>query len=30
MKRIFPILLILALGQTVSAQDWAKEKLAKS
>ena len=30
MKRLFPILLILALGQTVSAQDWAKEKLAKS
>jgi len=30
MKKIFPILLILALGQTVSAQDWAKEKLAKS
>lgn len=30
MKRIFPILLILVLGQTVSAQDWAKEKLAKS
>ena len=30
MKRMFPILLILALGQTVSAQDWAKEKLAKS
>jgi carboxymethylenebutenolidase len=30
MKRLFPILLILASGQTVSAQDWAKEKLAKS
>jgi carboxymethylenebutenolidase len=30
MKRIFPILLILALGQTAGAQDWAKEKLAKS
>ena len=30
MKGLFPILLILALGQTVSAQDWAKEKLAKS
>jgi carboxymethylenebutenolidase len=30
MKRIFPILLILALGQTAAAQDWAKEKLAKS
>ena len=30
MKRMFPILLILALGQTASAQDWAKEKLAKS
>lgn len=30
MKKMFPILLILALGQTVSAQDWAKEKLAKS
>jgi carboxymethylenebutenolidase len=30
MKRIFPILLILALVQTAAAQDWAKEKLAKS
>jgi carboxymethylenebutenolidase len=30
MKRVFWVLLILALAQTVSAQDWAKEKLAKS
>lgn len=30
MKRIFPILLILALAETAAAQDWAKEKLAKS
>ncbi len=30
MKRIFLALLILAVAQTVSAQDWAKEKLAKS
>jgi carboxymethylenebutenolidase len=30
MKRIFFALLILAVAQTVSAQDWAKEKLAKS
>ena len=30
MKRIFFAFLILAMAQTVSAQDWAKEKLAKS
>jgi len=30
MKRTFFALLILAVAQTVSAQDWAKEKLAKS
>src|SRR5580692_10731983 len=30
MKRIFFAFLILALAQTVNAQDWAKEKLAKS
>jgi carboxymethylenebutenolidase len=30
MKRLFLVLLILAMAQTVSAQDWAKEKLAKS
>src|ERR1700732_3430693 len=30
MKRTFLILMILAAAQTVSAQDWAKEKLAKS
>jgi carboxymethylenebutenolidase len=30
MKRIFLALLVLAVAQTVSAQDWAKEKLAKS
>lgn len=30
MKRIFLALLILAVTQTVSAQDWAKDKLAKS
>ncbi len=30
MKRIFLALMILAAVQTVSAQDWAKEKLAKS
>jgi carboxymethylenebutenolidase len=30
MKRIFLVLLILAMAQTVSAQEWAKEKLAKS
>ncbi|MGC1482737.1 MAG: dienelactone hydrolase family protein [Candidatus Acidiferrum sp.] len=30
MKRIFLAFLILAVAQTVSAQDWAKEKLAKS
>jgi carboxymethylenebutenolidase len=30
MKHIFFALLILAVAETVSAQDWAKEKLAKS
>ncbi len=30
MKRIFFALLVLALARTVNAQDWAKEKLAKS
>src|SRR5580700_8131810 len=30
MKRTFLILMILAAAQTVSAQDWAKEKLLKS
>lgn len=30
MKRILLALVILGLAQTVSAQDWAKEKLAKS
>jgi carboxymethylenebutenolidase len=30
MKRAFLFLMILGLAQTVSAQDWAKEKLAKS
>src|SRR5690349_14629759 len=30
MKRISLILLILAIAQTASGQDWAKEKLAKS
>jgi carboxymethylenebutenolidase len=30
MKRIFFALLILAVARTASAQDWAKEKLAKS
>ena len=30
MKRIFFAFLILAMAQTVSAQEWAKEKLAKS
>jgi carboxymethylenebutenolidase len=30
MKRIFFAFLILTMAQTVSAQDWAKEKLAKS
>jgi carboxymethylenebutenolidase len=30
MKRIFFILVILAMAQAASAQDWAKEKLAKS
>ncbi|MGB7026395.1 MAG: dienelactone hydrolase family protein [Candidatus Acidiferrum sp.] len=30
MRRIFWVLLILAMAQTASAQDWAKDKLAKS
>src|SRR6202161_3420648 len=30
MKRMLLILMILGVAQTVSAQDWAKEKLAKS
>jgi carboxymethylenebutenolidase len=30
MKRIFFAFLILAMAQTISAQEWAKEKLAKS
>jgi carboxymethylenebutenolidase len=30
MKRIFLVFLILTVAQTVSAQDWAKEKLLKS
>jgi len=30
MKRMFLVLVILAMTQTASAQDWAKEKLAKS
>jgi carboxymethylenebutenolidase len=30
MKRIILALLVVAMAQTVSAQDWAKEKLAKS
>jgi carboxymethylenebutenolidase len=30
MKRIYLILLIMAIAQTASGQDWAKEKLAKS
>src|SRR6516165_5147512 len=30
MKRILFILVILAMAQAASAQDWAKEKLAKS
>jgi carboxymethylenebutenolidase len=30
MRRIFWVLLILAMAQTASAQDWAKAKLAKS
>src|SRR5690349_24469650 len=30
MKRISLILLILAIAQTASGQDWAREKLAKS
>lgn len=30
MKRTFLILMVLAAAQTVSAQDWAKEKLTKS